>query len=391
MSDVARVLIVCDLIAPGGGPTGYTWNLRAALARTAAAGIAVEFAGLVLEQRNRATGERPPAPVRDRPRPSVRRLAGRIRHEIGHALKSGITPRLRAQIDAADLVVFQGFQDPRRVRFARRRGTATCYMPHSPTIYADEYVAMNAGERGLGRTRRRMIRSERALFHRADLVVFPTPAASGAYLDAFGDELAATPVRYVLSGVPRPVLRAPAGEAGGADVLFVGRYVSHKGYDLFLDAAERLAPQHPGLRFATLGAGPARRASGVVRDLGWRDDPIPAIAAARFLVVPNRIAYFDLLPLEAAALGKGLVFTAVGGNVDQHAMLPDSVICAPSRLQEGISRAIALSEDPEWGRANAVAYEREFTDERMAQRWIALIREWRERDPAKTPVEGSHA
>lgn len=391
MSDVTRVLVVCDLIAPGGGPTGYTWNLRAALARTETADVAIEFAGLVLAQRNRATGERPPAPVPGRPRPSIRRLAGRIRHEIGHALKSGITPRLRAQIEAADLVVFQGFQDPRRLRFARRRGTATCYMPHSPTIYADEYAAMHADEKGLGRTRRRMVRTERALFRRADLVVFPTPAASGAYRDAFGAELAVTPVRYVLSGVPRPVRREPDAAASGAEILFVGRYVSHKGYDLFLEAAERLSPRHPGLRFATLGAGPARRASSAVRDLGWRDDPIPAIAAARFLVVPNRIAYFDLLPLEAAALGKGLVLTAVGGNVDQHALLPDSVICEPDELDEGISRALALSEDPGWGSANAVAYERDLTDERMAERWIALFREWHEGDRGKAVVERSHA
>ncbi|GAA4485977.1 glycosyltransferase family 4 protein [Microbacterium panaciterrae] len=379
--DPTRVLVVCDLIAPGGGPTGYTYNLRAALARTDSPDVDVRFAGLVLEQRNRATGEPRPAPARTRRTPSIRRIVGRIRHEIGHALKSGMTPRLRAQIAAADVVVFQGFQDPRRLRFARSRGKATWYMPHSPTLSGDEFAMMNAGRAPgkVARTRRRMIRDERALFRLADRVVFPTWGAAGVYVDAFGGILATTPTRYVLSGVPRPVLRETAGDDGDADpaILFVGRYVAHKGYDLFLAAAEALAAERPDLRFCTLGAGPDRRASDAVHDLGWLDDPTPAIARARFLVIPNRTAYFDLLPLEAAALGKGLVFTAVGGNVDQQALLPDSVLCAPSELAAGIEQGIELSADPAWGHANAAAYEQVFTDERMAERWLALFREWR--------------
>ncbi|MGN8026986.1 glycosyltransferase family 4 protein [Microbacterium sp. 22242] len=393
--DPTRVLIVCDLIAPGGGPTGYTYNLRSALQRLDIGDVDVDFAGIVTGQRNRATGERTPAPPRPRSRPSLRGLAGRIRHEIGHALKGGMTRRLRAQIEAADVVVFQGFQDPRRLRFARRRGTAAWYMPHSPTIAGDEYAMMHTG-RGVARVRRRMIRAERALFRRADLVVFPSAHAAGAYTDAFGAIIANKPVRYVLSGVPKPAsagdpvgqraadpgagpARAADGTAESArrDVLFVGRYVAHKGYDLFLAAAERLAPQHPELRFATLGAGPDRRASAGVHDLGWQDDPVPAIARARLVVVPNRVAYYDLLPLEAAALGKALVFTAVGGNVDQHALLPDTVLCGPDDLVGGIARGIELSADPAWGRANADAWERTFTDERMAERWLELFRQWR--------------
>src|SRR5690606_13578654 len=105
-----------------------------------------------------------------------------------------------------------------------------------------------------------------------------------------------------------------------------------------------------------------RRDSFAVHDLGWKDDPMSTISRARIVVVPNRVAYFDLLPLEAAALGKGIVFSSVGGNIDQHALLPDSVACDLENLGSGIERAIELcAEDDNWGRRNIDAFERNFT------------------------------
>ncbi|MFB7843198.1 glycosyltransferase [Microbacterium sp. NPDC056052] len=384
MSDITRVLVVCDLIAPGGGPAGYTWNLRQALTALAPPDLDVRFSGIVTERRNRATGERPAR--RARRRTSPRAALGRLRHRVGVALKGGIPDPLRDEITAADLVILQGYQDARRARLARGSGAAVWYMPHSPTVAADEYAAMHPHEHGIrsALTRRRMLRVERELFRAADAVVFPTPNAATAYVEAFGEILAGTTVHHLLSGVPEPRSApgeqeavAPAAEDPG--ILFVGRYLADKGYDLFLAAAEALHAENPALRFSTLGAGPSRRPSPAVRDLGWRDDPVPVIAAARMLVVPNRVAYFDLLPLEAAALGRGLVFTAVGGGIDQHRLLPDSVLCAPGDVVGGIRRALARrEEDPHWGAGNVPAYERTFTAEAMADRWIAQVRAWRD-------------
>lgn len=392
MSDVTRVLVVCDLIAPGGGPAGYTWNLRQALTALAPPDLDFRFSGILTEQRNRATGERPARRTRRRADP--RAALGRLRHRVGVALKGGVEDPLRDEIAGADLVILQGYQDARRARLARGSGVEVWYMPHSPTIAADEYAAMHPHENGIrsALTRRRMIRVERELFRAADAVVFPTASAGTAYVEAFGEILAGTAVHHILSGVPKPRLAPGEPEAVAASdedpgILFVGRYVADKGYDRFLAAAEALHAENPALRFSTLGAGPARRSSPAVRDLGWRDDPVPVIAAARMLVVPNRVAYFDLLPLEAAALGRGLVFTAVGGGIDQHRLLPDSVLCAPGDVLGGIRRALSrLEEDPDWGAGNVRAYERTLTADAMAQRWIAQVREWRASSRSTTPT-----
>jgi len=70
-----------------------------------------------------------------------------------------------------------------------------------------------------------------------------------------------------------------------------------------------------------------------------------------------------------------MVFTAVGGNIDQHHLLPDSVLCNVDELTFGIVRAIELSEDDcEWGSANRGAFVDRFTNERMAERWLSVIR-----------------
>lgn len=214
-------------------------------------------------------------------------------------------------------------------------------------------------------------------------MVFPAPNAATPYEAAFRRVLAARRTVYVLSGVEHPLVPGTtAGAAGLGDapgivsVLYVGRYVPHKGYDVFLDAAEELTAEGIQASFWTLGDGALKRDSEAVTDLGWSDAPHPIIARADVIVVPNRTAYFDLLPLEAAALGRGLVLTRVGGNLDQLERLPDSVGAEPDAVADGIRAAIAhVARSRAWGARNADAFREQFTDIHMARRWAELLRE----------------
>ena len=294
--------------------------------------------------------------------------------------------RCRA-IVGSDIVVFQGYQPAAEARWARRVGKTVIYMPHSPSTFADEARMMRAlsePESPLSdREHRKLLRTERALFAAADLLVFPTEHAVRPYEVAFGEVLASRRVAYVLSGVVPPEPTDPhrlANDAvlsgGSTSVLFVGRYVPHKGYDLFLEAAEQLAREGVEVSFWTLGDGPMKRASENVTDLGWHDAPHSVIAQADIIVVPNRSAYFDLLPLEAAALGRGLVLTRVGGNIDQLERLPDSVGGEPEAVADAVRTAIALKyATASWGQRNTDAYLCEFTHVHLARRWVSLIDE----------------
>ncbi|MBX0301330.1 glycosyltransferase family 4 protein [Cryobacterium sp. 1639] len=392
-----RTLVICPTICPGGGPPGYTYNLRAGLAELvddpelgATAG-GVRFLGIELGTRNRATGAAP-ADLREAPnRPASARLAAGTRAAARRLSPRAAWRRARKTlkrwrtIAGADIVVFQGYQPAAEARWARRAGKTVIYMPHSPSIFADEVRMMRAltgSDQPVGDSEHRALQNkERALFAAADVVVFPTAHAVEPYKDAFGEVLASRRVAYVLSGVEPPAIADTTGAGPDAlfseattNVLFVGRYVPHKGYDLFLDAAERLTGEGVDAAFWTLGDGPLKRPSRSVTDLGWRDAPHAVIAQADIIVVANRTAYFDLLPLEAAALGRGLVLTRVGGNIDQLELLPDSVGSEPDALAEAVRAAIALRRaSAAWGQQNAEAFHREFTHVHMARRWASLI------------------
>lgn len=394
----ARTLIVCPTICPGGGPPGYTHNLRAGLAELADDPVLgstvrdIRFLGIELPSRNRATGTAP-VDLNDPPEGTVTNRLGGVR-----ATARGLSPRAALRrtgkiikrwraIVGSDIVVFQGYQLAAEARWARRVGKTVIYMPHSPSTFADEARMMRAlseSESPLSdREHRKLLRTERALFAAADLLVFPTEHAVRPYEVAFGEVLASRRVAYVLSGVVPPEPTHPRGLANDAvisgsstSVLFVGRYVPHKGYDLFLEAAEQLAREGVAASFWTLGDGPMKRASENVTDLGWHDAPHSVIAQADIIVVPNRSAYFDLLPLEAAALGRGLVLTRVGGNVDQLERLPDSVGGEPEAVADAVRTAIVLKHaTASWGQRNTDAYRRDFTHVHLARRWASLIDE----------------
>lgn len=394
-----RTLVICPTICPGGGPPGYTYNLRAGLAELADDPLlgstvrGIRFLGIDLENRNRATGPAPMSPHQAPPLSVVGRIAARARVALRMLNARAALRRTRKivkrwrTIAGADIVVFQGYQPAGEARWARRCGKTVVYMPHTPSTFADEARMMRAlpgAATRLGdREYREMHANERELFAAAEVVVFPTEHAVDPYERAFGNALASRRIAYVLSGVEPP--EAPDSDAasrndvfsgGTTSVLFVGRYVPHKGYDLFLEAAEQLVRDGVDASFWTLGDGPLKRHSDEVTDLGWHDAPHAVIAQADIVVVPNRIAYFDLLPLEAAALGRGLVLTHVGGNIDQLQHLPDSVGSTPGAVAEAVRTAISLKRaSASWGQRNAEAFDREFTHVHMARRWAALIDE----------------
>jgi glycosyltransferase involved in cell wall biosynthesis len=117
---------------------------------------------------------------------------------------------------------------------------------------------------------------------------------------------------------------APVRAGDGGDVKLVGvfgRLVPEKNYPLFLEAA-RLALQQEAATFVIVGDGPERqRLQGMatemgigahVRFLGWLANPYPALAAMDVVVSTSSAEGFGLTVLEAMALAKPVVGTAVG-------------------------------------------------------------------------------
>ena len=165
-------------------------------------------------------------------------------------------------------------------------------------------------------------------FKRADYIIFPCKDAEEPYYENWRDypeihHALKDKYRYLLTGsvdcsarIDVVSYRKSKGIAADSFVLsFVGRHNATKGYDIFCNITEQLIAKD-GSYCALVGG---RKTTGC-RDssnwieVGWTDDPHSLIAASDVFILPNRETYFDLVLLEALALGVVVVASNAGGN-----------------------------------------------------------------------------
>nr|WP_314262444.1 glycosyltransferase [uncultured Devosia sp.] len=378
-----KVLVLAQVIRPGGGPGGYVCNLERGIQNLP------EFETADLHFRFEGARDGRSSPNHSGQRfkhlttirnalevTGLRSVLLKARFHFSQAFKF-----LREAVDASDVVVIHGpfFLDI--LRYANKKKKLTIYMPHSPVIYADEYrdTLLNNGLKLPRASYNIRYKYERDCITEASFVVFPSPGASKEYVDKFSLKDTGK-VHYLASGVTVDFQPSPDATDPDLDiptVLYAGRYVDHKGFADFCQAAETAASRRLQAKFVSAGAGPLK-ASKNVHDLGWRSDIHALVQGAQLVAIPNRVAYYDLLPLECAALGKPMVMSAVGGSIDQAALLPDTVAYSPEgedALLVAVETALRrLAADPDWGKENASRYKLTFTSEEMARRWVSLVR-----------------
>lgn len=152
-------------------------------------------------------------------------------------------------------------------------------------------------------------------------------------------------------------LPEPSPVPGDGFVLGVGRLVPEKGFDVLIDAVACLDPeQRPEL--VVVGIGPdrqalAERAAKVGVSLHLPGAVGPAELSdwyrrARIVAVPSRREGFGLVAAEAAAAGRAVVGSAVGGIPSVVASGVSGLLVEPGDVNH---LAEALSDvDPDWGR-----------------------------------------
>ena len=172
----------------------------------------------------------------------------------------------------------------------------------------------------------------------------------------------------------------------------IGSLTGEKGIDVLLQALPRLLEQFPDLHLCILGDGPLRAyleemavelaVQGRVYFTGNLDDVRPWLAAFEILLLPSRREGLPTVVLEAMAMGRPVVASAVGGVsealIDGRTgalVIPES----PDALALAIGEL--LQDAPrrhEWGRAGQERVEREFgLDEmirKLEQRYETLLK-----------------
>ena len=236
----------------------------------------------------------------------------------GHGAKGGAYARLV-------------FGHPRAVR---------AYTPHGGSLLFGHDTL--AGKFYLG--------TERLLMLRGDLFLFESAYSADIFRRKIGEPRGL--VRIVHNGVSRAEFEPITACPDATDLIFIGELRPVKGIDVLIEAVARLRREGRRITATLVGDGPDRealRAQVARENLSNAIRFTPAMPArqaqtlGRLMVIPSRAESLPYVVLEAAAAGKPLLTTRVGGIPEIYGPLTDTLV--PPQDAAALARAIAQALD----------------------------------------------
>lgn len=152
------------------------------------------------------------------------------------------------------------------------------------------------------------------IFNKLDGVVCPSDTAYEAYYTGGNKERFELIKKVIVPSAVNCLNVSYEHEIDKSDLTigYLGRYNKDKGFDCFLN----LIPLNKDLKFISAGSGainPLPYENYI--NLGWISNPLDDFFCnISILIVPNNIAYFDLVILEALSIGVPVITTNVGGS-----------------------------------------------------------------------------
>ena len=176
--------------------------------------------------------------------------------------------------------------------------------------------------------------TERLLMLRGDLFLFESAYSADIFRNKIGKPRGL--VRVVHNGVSRAEFEPIVTKPDATDLVFMGELRPVKGIDVLLEALARLRDAGRTVTATLVGDGPEREAlqaqtaqSRPRRRRAISSPPCPAHVAltlGRIMVVPSRAESLPYVVLEAAAGGKPLITTSVGGIPEIYGPLTDTLV-----------------------------------------------------------------
>ena len=244
-----------------------------------------------------------------------------------------------------------------RLAFARKPAIRA-YTPHGGSLLLDP--ASTTGKAYLG--------AERLLMARGDLYLFESAYSARIFSERIGAPDGE--VRVVHNGVAANEFEPVPPAADATDLVFLGELRRVKGIDVLIDAIASLRQNDSAVTATLVGSGPeeaALRAQVSRLNLEHAIRFLPPMAArdamadGRVMVIPSRAESLPYVVLEAAAAGKPLITTGVGGIPEIYGPQSDALMTPgdPTVLAETIRRALrapaALTEPAQTLRARVAA------------------------------------
>jgi len=172
-------------------------------------------------------------------------------------------------------------------------------------------------------------------------------------------------------------------------IAVVGRLIPGKGHRYFLEAAKQVLQARPEARFLVVGEGPLRGEletmnvtlgiQHAVSFLGFRQDAAALMKASNLIVLSSLEEGLPVVLLEALALARPVVATAVGG-VTEVVMHKETGLLVPPRDADELARAMLYlldhpDEGARMGRKGQEVVARDFTVEAMAEKIATVYRQ----------------
>jgi glycosyltransferase involved in cell wall biosynthesis len=253
---------------------------------------------------------------------------------VGHVL------RRMAETDA-DVVHGHGAKGGAyaRLTFGRKRAVRA-YTPHGGSLLFGHDTL--AGKFYLS--------TERLLMLRGDLFLFESGYSEQIFRRKIGDPRGL--VRVVHNGVSRAEFEPIATKSDASDIVFLGELRAIKGIDVLIEAIALLRRDGRKVTATLVGSGPDRDTLvAQVERLGLSSviqfkPAMPgheALTLGRIMVVPSRAESLPYVVLEAAAGGRPLITTRVGGIPEIYGPLSDRLV--PPEDAPALAHAIAAALD----------------------------------------------
>jgi len=237
----------------------------------------------------------------------------------------------------ADIVHGHGAKGGAYARLSFNAGRAVrAYTPHGGSLlFGHESLAGKF-----------YLATEKLLMLRGDLFLFESAYSEQIFRRKIGNPRGL--VRVVHNGVSRSEFTPIMAHPDASDLVFMGELRPVKGVDVLIDAIAILKRGGRNITATLVGSGPEHDAlraqverQGLTSDISFKA-AMPArqaLTLGRVMVVPSRAESLPYVVLEAAAGGKPLITTKVGGIPEIYGPLSDALV-APQDA-EALARAIA--------------------------------------------------
>ncbi|MCX5829583.1 MAG: glycosyltransferase [Deltaproteobacteria bacterium] len=171
-------------------------------------------------------------------------------------------------------------------------------------------------------------------------------------------------------------------QVSDTDVLIgaIGRLVWQKGFEYFIQAVPELAQALPTSRYALIGDGILRRdLEKLANDLkirdhilftGQRTDIRDTLTALDIVVIPSVLEGFPIVTLEAMAMGKPIVATAIDGITEQIMDGREGILVPPRNTANLAQAIIKIVSNPIMADTLGKAARRRVTTEFSVQQMI---------------------